>query len=263
MTHRSHTYALILLGCSALVVFILLAWSILFQSFLYQCITAFDTTVQSIVRDYSSLEGGRFFYFFTYLASVSNIVIVLIALCAILMLLNEYVLTWLFFSGTASSILIFTFVKVLLLRSRPDYSLLSIVQTGYAFPSGHATLAMVFYGFLGYVIVHALRNRSYKHIITVVTAIIIFLIGFSRIYLGLHWPSDVIAGWLLGSVLLIALIMIFRHFHRREHVALHKVPHMMLSLIIIILLASALVLAYVSVTRAAELRSIMDSVAIQ
>jgi undecaprenyl-diphosphatase len=99
------------------------------------------------------------------------------------------------------------FLKDIIHRSRPDVSVaaISTLAEGFSFPSGHAFAATIFYGFLAY-----LAFRFRKRWPGILCVALVFLIGVSRIYLGVHWPSDVLAGWLLGLAWLAAFIWITR-----------------------------------------------------
>ena len=101
-----------------------------------------------------------------------------------------------------SGAIIKEFIKLLVKRPRPDASFALIPEDGYAFPSGHALMSVIFYGTLCYFIYRACKNKRQKIILLIAAAILVFLIGFSRIYLGVHRPSDVIAGWLIGFSIL-------------------------------------------------------------
>lgn len=92
-----------------------------------------------------------------------------------------------------------TFIgKLLVHRFRPEGG--AIVETDFSFPSGHATIAVAFYGFLAYF----LFKKTAKKAIFASALFIILLIGFSRLYLGVHYVSDVLAGYLVGLLALIA-----------------------------------------------------------
>lgn len=88
-------------------------------------------------------------------------------------------------------------LKFILQRPRPDeYRIIN--ETGYSFPSGHSMISMAFYGFMIYLIYNHINNKYLKWILISILSILIFLIGFSRIYLGVHYVSDVLAGFIIS-----------------------------------------------------------------
>ena len=99
--------------------------------------------------------------------------------------------------------------KNIIARERPDHLRL-IEETGYSFPSGHAMGSMAFYGSLIVIIKNSKLAKKYKYIINILLGLLIFLIGISRIYLGVHYPSDIIGGWFIGFILLNILDYIVR-----------------------------------------------------
>ncbi len=84
-------------------------------------------------------------------------------------------------------------------RHRPTLHRL-IEETGYSFPSGHSMGAFIFYGMLCMLFFMFLKSRIAKAIMIVSTVLIIVMIGLSRVYLGVHYPSDVLAGYAAGGV---------------------------------------------------------------
>ena len=103
--------------------------------------------------------------------------------------------------------LINNLIKVIIARPRPNINRL-VSETGYSFPSGHSITSMVFYGYLIYLIYKYVDNKKIKIPLIIVLAILIPLIGLSRIYLGVHYTSDVLCGFLLGWIYLIIFISI-------------------------------------------------------
>lgn len=99
------------------------------------------------------------------------------------------------------------FIKNSLQRPRPTE--LNIIQeSGYSFPSGHSMISMAFYGYLIYLLYKYVKNKYVKWSLITILSILILLIGFSRIYLGVHYASDVLAGFLLSISYLIIYISI-------------------------------------------------------
>jgi undecaprenyl-diphosphatase len=97
---------------------------------------------------------------------------------------------------------IFTSIgKVVFHRARPSVALYA--ENSFSFPSGHATIAIAFYGFLAYILIRNAKNWKNKINIFFASFIVILLIGFSRLYLGVHYLSDVWGGYLAGAIWLI------------------------------------------------------------
>lgn len=103
-------------------------------------------------------------------------------------------------------------LKFIFQRERPNgYRL--IEMTGYSFPSGHAMVSMAFYGLLIYIIHKKVKNKSLKILLITLNITIIILVGISRIYLGVHYLSDVITGYLISIVYLLVLIKLLKKYN--------------------------------------------------
>lgn len=101
--------------------------------------------------------------------------------------------------------------KLLFGRARPGGLLPAYVELTYAFPSGHASIAAALYGFLTYFAVKQAKSRRWKVTIMVAGGLVILAIGFSRMYLGVHYLSDVLGGYLVGTFwLLVSTIVLER-----------------------------------------------------
>jgi len=114
--------------------------------------------------------------------------------------------------------LIFVFLlsqltKVILQRERP-LGIDLIDATGFSYPSGHSMISMAYFGFISYLIYKKINHKIAKIFLILILFIIIFLIGFSRIYLGVHYLSDVIGGFLLS----IAYLMIYINLNKNKEV---------------------------------------------
>ena len=142
--------------------------------------------------------------FITFLGSA--IVVMLTTIFALIILKNKKI--GLFMALNLIIITIFQYIlKPIFGRARPvDINL--IKETNYSFPSGHSLTAMAFYGFIIYLIYKS--NLKYKKIYIILLSILILLIGLSRVYLGVHFITDVLGGFTFSLFYLIIFINIVK-----------------------------------------------------
>ena len=116
--------------------------------------------------------------------------------------------TALFFGITLlASVIANNAVKYSVHRFRPDLAPLEDASF-YSFPSGHSMNSLVFYGVLLYIAHHSVKNKRLLAALDAGAVIFVALVGFSRVYLGAHYPTDVIAGFCAGGTILLAAITI-------------------------------------------------------
>jgi membrane-associated phospholipid phosphatase len=106
----------------------------------------------------------------------------------------------------AGGILINQVMKLFFAKPRPELWTRLISEYSFSFPSGHAVGSMVVYGFIAYILAKELP--TYKRYIYALASILILAIGFSRLYLGVHYPTDVIAGYGVGVLWLVTCLKI-------------------------------------------------------
>jgi len=145
----------------------------------------------------------------------STLVIGGIALCVGLCLLSRARLAY--FAGLCVSVMgtvaVVFLLKEIVARARPDVLYQVYAEDSFAFPSGHAALSLALYGFLSYLAWKTLpRNRAV--IASCAAALLIGLIGFSRLYLGLHYASDVAGGYAIGGAFLALGILLAERLKR-------------------------------------------------
>jgi undecaprenyl-diphosphatase len=105
-------------------------------------------------------------------------------------------------------------LKSLFSRERPNILQL-IYEPDYSFPSGHAMINMAFYTMIFLIANKAVKNKKLRIGISVLCVILPIIIGISRIYLGVHYASDVMAGWLLGFVISMVIFKVFERYGKQ------------------------------------------------
>ena len=107
-------------------------------------------------------------------------------------------------------------LKIVFMRERPNINPLA-VETTYSFPSGHSMISMAFYGYLIYLVYRYIGNKKLKYLFISILSILILLVGVSRIYLGVHYTSDVIGGFCISISYLIFYIYIFERIVKEDN----------------------------------------------
>lgn len=168
----------------------------------------FDEAIYQFIISKRSTFLDHYFIFITKFGNYPFILFLIVIL--MLSFHNRY--SWFIGFGSLGCISMNTIVKNIIKRSRPD-TLRLIKQGGYSFPSGHAMISISLYGFLLYLVLTKIKNNYLKYILVVLLCILILSIGISRIYLGVHFASDVIAGYILSLIYVIILIEIDLNIH--------------------------------------------------
>lgn len=172
----------------------------------------YDWFLLGYFHRFSNPVLDRAMLFFTFLGSVKFYIVVFPVTLAVLAWWKR----WREFAG-----LLFAFGGALALnellkhsfhRIRPNIYL--IKETGYSFPSGHAMMALVFYGMFIYFVFYHASFRRWRSLLAVPAIFLTLSIGLSRIYLGVHYPSDVLGSYLAGFLWLVITTTIMKLFAR-------------------------------------------------
>lgn len=162
-------------------------------------VSSFDNIVYNFIISFKNDRFTRIMKIITFLSSV-KLMVILSLLSLIWLLFRKKEPLYILGTLCVSSLINVVF-KNIFKRDRPNILRL-IEETGYSFPSGHAMASMAFYGSIIVLALNSKMEKKYKWIINIFLGILIFLIGMSRIYLGVHYPSDILGGWLIGFILL-------------------------------------------------------------
>lgn len=117
----------------------------------------------------------------------------------------------LFIGGTLITYNLNGMIKNIINRERPMIAV-EVNAVGHSFPSGHAMISMVCYGLLGYFIARSIKSKSLSFVIQIIFSFTIFIIGISRYILNVHYITDIVAGFVIGFILLIGFIYLYERF---------------------------------------------------
>lgn len=135
----------------------------------------------------------------TALGSLWVMAPIVVSVCVFLALELRFVsLAWIL-GTTASGYGLSKALKVLFQRARPDLVPHLAPASGYSFPSGHSMVSAVVYFTLAFLITHSRCGRAHQIFALAIAFLVTGIVGTTRVYLGVHYPSDVLAGWLAGA----------------------------------------------------------------
>ena len=168
-----------------------------------------DHEVTQYVLSFRKPALTNYFLFMTYLGDVYGYLIVL----AIYLFISFFVFKkWKYVAQTSLVLLLATVSNMMLKRfvdrARPGIEHMVSVET-LSYPSGHAMSAMAFYGFLIFIVYKFSWNKYLKSSLIGLLVLIILSIGISRIYLGVHYPSDIVGGYIAGLIWVIFCVLVF------------------------------------------------------
>ena len=174
-----------------------------------EILASVDEQITQFVISYRNPFLSKYFLFITNVGDLYGYIVVVTIYFLISWLVfkrRRYVLqtTLVLILATASNMMLKRFIN----RARPGIEHLVSVET-LSYPSGHAMSAMAFYGFLIFLCTKFRINRFLKIGIIALLAFIILSIGISRIYLGVHFPSDIAGGYIAGLIWVVFCILIF------------------------------------------------------
>lgn len=186
-----------------LIVFVVLA---ILEKFYSDTLFAFDSAIYNGVKTLFYPWATSVFKVLTHLASG----IFLVFLCFLFFLFRKRKLAFYSFFNLLTVFVINQVLKALFSRARPS-DFMIIEEDGYSFPSGHAQASMAFYGLIIYFLYHSNLPKKWRNLLIGFLVFLIILVGVTRVYLGVHYVSDVLAGYLVSYVYLTIYLHIFEN----------------------------------------------------
>ncbi|MBK8905200.1 MAG: phosphatase PAP2 family protein [Anaerolineaceae bacterium] len=167
---------------------------------------------EEMIRDYTSLGG------------TGVLILMVTAVSSYLFMLRRYKNLAILLTAVLGAVILSFFLKDIFDRPRPDLVADTSAFTNASFPSGHSLLAAATYLTLGTFMAQVQSRFRLKAFMILLAIFVMVLVGFSRVYLGVHWPSDVLAGWTIGAVWALLCWLGSRWLHREEQEGEAKVP---------------------------------------
>lgn len=169
---------------------------------------AFDKTVRGFVHGFAGETVTALMNFVTILGSTLFLSIIFVCIL-IIFLCKNWKRAAVLLTTTMTGAIILNFVlKVSFARLRPDPFFETPLPDSYSFPSGHALFAACFYGALAWLFAARIMSPALQFLVCSSAVLFVFLIGLSRIYLGVHYPSDVLAGYAAAVVWVSTVILV-------------------------------------------------------
>lgn len=179
----------------------------------------FDQTVELNVHSWATPWLDGFFTFCSFVGGIVGIIVITTLTFGLLIWRKYYIEAISLLLAVGGGTIINLTLKQLFQRPRPEFWTSNFERpTSFSFPSNHATLAVCLFGYLLWLGLKFIRRPFWKVAWSILMLFLIGLIGLSRIYLGVHYPTDVIAGYLSASIWLLILVSghtIYAHLRSR------------------------------------------------
>ena len=176
----------------------------------------FDETVRNFVHGFASPALTSVMQAASFLGSTLFLVIFGVIIVVALYLRKHRRGAILFTATTVGSSVLLTALKFAFKRVRPEPFFETILPASYSFPSGHSLASFCFYGALATILTTRIKSFRLKIIVWMAATAMILLVGISRIYLGVHYPSDVVAGYAVGLIWVMTIAVGDKLIHAKD-----------------------------------------------
>ncbi|ARD49682.1 hypothetical protein SporoP37_08610 [Sporosarcina sp. P37] len=185
-------------------------------------INSFDEPIIDFVQGAEAPWLTSVMKMFTTIGSTSAVAFISLMALGLLLWKKHRAQAMLFIAVIAGTGILNQVLKFIFKRQRPDFNRL-IEIGGYSFPSGHTMMAFSLYTILAYIVWRNLMHSWTRVVIPLAAGVMIVMIAVSRIYLGVHFPSDIVGGVLASALWLIASIAMYQRFQRQKQANAAKV----------------------------------------
>ena len=203
---------------------LLIIWALFFVCILVFAVTAYrifllrkddiDTSVFNYLATHVSDTNTNILEFITFLGNHNFLIPANLILIAYFLFIKKHKWYSIKIPVVAlGGLTVMLLLKFIFSRPRPLIPLLEPAR-GFSFPSGHAMMSFSFYGLLIFIVYENIRNLYLRWILIIILLILIFAIGFSRVYLRVHYASDVIAGFAVGFIWIVVSVNVIRRIEK-------------------------------------------------
>ncbi|WP_057766472.1 phosphatase PAP2 family protein [Cytobacillus praedii] len=211
MTDKSQLSIPFIIGVISLLAFSFMAFFVSANK-----VVQFDSTIITFVQGFENSSLTAVMKFFTFIGDTNSVIVlsilVIIFLYAVLKHRVELIL---FIVAIIGSAVLNQLLKYSFQRARPELHRLIEIDS-YSFPSGHAMNAFTVYTIITFLLWRHIPSRAGRILLIIISALMIFTIGISRIYLGVHYPSDIIAGYFASACWLGMAIWFFQKYQENR-----------------------------------------------
>ncbi|MGN9164926.1 phosphatase PAP2 family protein [Tissierellaceae bacterium HCP3S3_D8] len=169
----------------------------------------FDISILEFLHSGTSPIVFKIMKFISFIGSGKFLLPIIGVIVLYLIIKKKYYIAKLLLAGTIGSYSVNFILKILFHRIRP-IEFFRVNQSGYSFPSGHSMVSMSMYLMIAYILTRDEDDLKKKRFLYVLSIILVLLMGFSRLYLGVHWPTDVIGGYIVGYIVYYISIRIIK-----------------------------------------------------
>lgn len=176
----------------------------------------FDHSIIGFVQGFETHALTKLMIFFSFVGSTVSVVIIsLLSALFLYKVLHHRKELFLLVITMVGSTLLNLVLKFIFQRTRPDINQL-VFEEGYSFPSGHSMAAFSLYGILTFLLWKHMKTRIRRGMLLLVNSLMILTIGLSRIYLGVHYPTDVLGAYTASGFWLFVVILFYQWLQERK-----------------------------------------------
>ena len=211
MTDKSQLSIPFIIGVISLLAFSFMAFFVSANK-----VVQFDSTIITFVQGFENSALTAVMKFFTFIGDTNSVIVLSILVIIFLyVVLKHRVELILFIVAIIGSAVLNQLLKYSFQRARPELHRLIEIDS-YSFPSGHAMNAFTVYTIISFLLWRHIPSRAGRILLIIISALMIFTIGISRIYLGVHYPSDIIAGYFASACWLGMAIWFFQKYQENR-----------------------------------------------